>query len=248
MMIPVFYVPPDTVDGETVVITGSEAHHLRRVMRLKKGDPVMVIDGVGNACRAEIEKFPGKDVRCRILSRIRNYGEPVSYVTLAAGLSTGMKFDEVIQRATELGVSRIIPVISEKSKVKLDDDRRVKIKLSRWRKVAIAAMKQTGRALLPEIAAPAMFPQVLGGFDQLGQMILFDPCYGSDSLQIMTASENSRFFTLFVGPESGFSRAEVDLARDAGASVVSLGRRVLRTENAAPVVLALAMYVLGEFN
>jgi len=242
-----FYSPPDDIGEESLIISGSEAHHLGKVMRLKKGDPIMVIDGIGNGYRCEIEKKSGKTVQCKIHSRIRNFGEPLNRVTIAAGLSVGSKFDEVIQRVTELGAVRIIPVLTEKSKVKIEDDKKVKTKLTRWKKVALASTKQTGRSVIPEILPPTPFARMFDSLDDLGKAIIFNPNHSGKGLEKDVLDDN-RLYTLIIGPESGFTLDEISVARKSGADIVSLGKRILRTENAVPTATALVMYLLNELS
>ncbi len=247
-MIPVCYIRPDRTDEDHLIVEGAEAHHIRKVMRLKKGDPLMAVDGCGNGYKAEIEKFSGDGIECKIHSKIRRFGEPMNFVTLAAGLSVGYKFDEVVQCATELGVSRIIPLITEKSKIKLDEERRQELKLRRWRKVAIASMKQTGRSLLPEVTAFYDFVSLFSGPDNLGRKILFDPSFADKSISDIKIPTGVGAVTIFIGPESGFSRSEIETARENNCEIVSMGQRILRTENASPVAVALVMNLLGELR
>jgi 16S rRNA (uracil1498-N3)-methyltransferase len=244
----VFYTPPDNIIGEWVTIKGSEAHHLRNVMRARKGDSIMVVDGVGNGYKSVIEKRSPKEISCRVLSRVRHFGEPMVHVTLAAGLSTGYKFDEVIQRGTELGVCRFIPLLTEMSKVKMDSDRREKAKLARWSKVAVASMKQTGRSFLPEIEPIRGLVDVFNIIDETAMRILFDSSHGSRRLEDLEIPPETKNYTLFVGPESGFSRIEIELARENSCSIMTLGRRALRTQNASPVAVAILMHILGELR
>jgi 16S rRNA (uracil1498-N3)-methyltransferase len=247
-VIAVSYVQPDKVGDDSLVIEGVEAHHLRKVMRLKMGDPAMAVDGCGNGYKVEIEKFSGRRIECKIHSRIRRFGEPMNFVTLAAGLSVGYKFDEVVQRATELGISRIIPMITEKSKIKLDDERRQKLKLNRWRKVAIASMKQTGRSLIPEITPLWDFMSLFSRPENLGRKILFDPLNADKNIAEVKIFPGEESTTILIGPESGFSRTEIEMARENKCEIVSMGKRVLRTENASPVAIALVMNLLGELR
>jgi len=247
-MIPVCYVQPEKVADDFLTVDATEAHHLRKVMRLKKGDPVVAVDGCGNGYKSEIEKFSGNRIECKIHARIRRFGEPMNFVTLAAGLSVGYKFDEVVQRATELGVSRIIPLISEKSKIKLDAERRQKLKINRWRKVAIASMKQTGRSLIPEITPFCDFVSLFSSVNNLGQKLLFDPSYAEKNIADVGEIDSVEGVTIIIGPESGFSRAEIETARENNCMLVSMGQRVLRTENASPVAVALVMNLLGELR
>ena len=244
----VFYVLPDRIGEEAVFIDGPEAHHLSKVMRVKKGEPIVVVDGAGNAYRCEVEKIDKKGVIGKILTRSRNFGEPLTRVTLAAGLSVGYKFDDVIQRATELGVARFVPLITEKSKVKIDDEKKAKTKLTRWTKIAVASIKQCGRAYLPVIETPVTMTKFLETSEDLGRMLIFDPNSGGLPIQQLELTRENGGLTVLVGPESGFSRAEIDLALEKGAEIVSLGDRILRTENAAPTALAVIMYTLGEFS
>ncbi len=246
-MIQSFYVNPSDIDEDSFILRQTEAFHLRKVLRLKKGDPLMAVDGVGNGYKAEIDSLSSQKVICRILSRVRHLGEPAFNITLAAGLSTGYKFDDVIQRGTELGVSKFVPLLTEKARVKIDQEKRLEAKLDRWRKVAIASMKQSGRSFLPEIIPPIKFDRFLVTIDNPDTKILFAPG-GKERLNQDMVRKTSASITLIVGPESGFSSAEVALATEKGCRIVSLGPRILRTENASPAVLAIVMFLLGELN
>ncbi|MCX6825731.1 MAG: RsmE family RNA methyltransferase [candidate division Zixibacteria bacterium] len=249
-MIPIFYTPPEKIqsENEELIISGEEAHHIRNVFRLGKGDTILVVDGIGNGYKVEIERISDKGVNCRIFSRIRNFGEPVHFVTLVAGLSTGTKFDEVIQRGTELGVSRFIPMVTEKSKVKADEGTSGKNRYSRWQKIALASIKQAGRSVLPHIEPITNFDRVFNTVNNLGKMLLFDPSEGGRHLNKIQLGTDDRNCTIFIGPEAGFTKSELHIAEENGAHIISLGQRVLRTENAAPIAAALLMNLLGELR
>jgi 16S rRNA (uracil1498-N3)-methyltransferase len=169
-------------------------------------------------------------------------------LTLAAGLSTGSKFDAVIQRGTELGVSRFIPLLTEKSKVAVDEPKRAKAKVTRWRRVAMAAMKQCRRSYIPEIAVPTGLQSFLEQHESSDLGLIFHPGKAGKPLSEVGLNDSSKRVTLLVGPESGFSEDELDMARDAGIAPISLGPRILRTETAGPIVVALVMARLGEFR
>lgn len=250
-MIPIFYAPPENFREEIIELPSDEGHHLRRVMRLGKSDAVIVIDGTGTAFKGEVDHFDGDKVFCRWFSQLRNYGEPHFHLTLAAGLSTGYKFDEVVQRGTEIGVSRFIPVITARSKVNLDEEEAAQKKIVRWRKVALAAAKQCERSLIPTIENVIDFEQVFDRGKSPGRTFIFAPTEDAMTLdRVDFAEEGKRFnnFTLITGPESGFGREELELAKERRATVLSLGKRILRTENAAPIAAAVVMYLLGEFK
>jgi len=245
---PVFYTDPENIAEDTLVITGEEMHHVHNVMRFGKGDKIMVVDGVGNGYNVQIEKLSPRKISCGIISRVRRYGEPNSHVTLAVALSTGFKLDDIIQRATELGVCRIIPMTAEKSIVRIDDVRREKRKLMRWRKIALASMKQTGRSFLPEMAPITAFEDVVYKGEKTGRMIVFDPGKGHRHLEDFKVASDEKYYTLFFGPEAGFSSAEIEVAKEAGCEIYDLGARVFRSENAPAVALAVVMFLLGELR
>ena len=242
-----FYTKPENIEEDSLVISGAEAHHISKVFRLKKGDGLGVVDGVGNYFRCEIEKYSKGKLLCSIISRTRGFGEPSSFVTLACGLSVGAKYDEVIQKGVELGVSRFVPLLTEKSKVKLDDANRLKRRLTRWNKVALAAMKQSERSMLPEIVPPVQFEKMFEQLIHSHQKFLFDPT-GKKNLYDIKLNKGDSDIILMVGPESGFSRSEVELAGENGTEIITLGKRILRAENAGPVISALVMQLLGEFR
>jgi 16S rRNA (uracil1498-N3)-methyltransferase len=247
-MIPVFYTSPENIGVDSLTVIGEEAHHLKNVFRLTKGEAVMVVDGIGNGYRCEIDTISSRDITCQIISRTRNWGEPMHHITLAAGLSTGFKFDDVIQRGTELGVSHFIPLITGKSIVRASDDGAMSNKLTRWQKVALASVKQTGRSVMPSIETVIQFEQYIEHNKRPGRFLLFDTNEGSKPLDLVKISPDDKEFIILIGPESGFSRSEIESARDKGAEIVSLGKRVLRTENAGPTAVALLMSLLGEFR
>jgi len=248
MQPPLFYAPPECRDGDIIVLPPEEARHAARVLRLRRGAIVIAVDGLGNACRAELVSVAARKMTARVHSEIRDFGEPSVRLTLAAGLSTGAKFDSVIQRGTELGVGRFVPLVTDKSKVAVDEPRRVRGKVTRWRNVATAAMKQCRRSCIPEIATPTAFADFLGQFEPDDLGIIFHPADGTLSLDKVELARDSRRITLAVGPEAGFTDDEVARAKQSGFVCVGLGRRILRTETAGPVAVALVMARLGELR
>ena len=253
MLPPLFYLPPskDTdhlAVGDVVDLPKDEAHHAVKVMRLEPGALVVLVDGQGMGYRAELAQVSARSVTARVHSIVREFGEPRVHVTLAAGLSAGSKFDDVVQRATELGVERLVPLVTEKSKVKLDDSSRAKSRVNRLTKVAIAAMKQSRRSFAPAISFPSDVKTFLKDFDKADVGLIFHPTKAAVPLSQALKDTSVRRVTLLVGPESGFSDSEVETAVAAGFTAVSLGDRILRTETAGPVVTALVMHRLGELS
>ncbi len=250
MLLPVFYAPPENSDGVTVTLPDEESHHALRVMRLWPGSRVIVIDGLGTAFEGLIGDLvaQGSPVQVTVKNTIRNFGEPAAHLTLAAGLSVGSKFDTVVEKGTELGVKRFVPLLTEKSKVHIEDADRAAARVGRLEKVALAAAKQCRRSFRPEISAPVNLDAFLGRTDRHAMNLIFHAGPGALSLDRLSLRPNMPQVTLLVGPESGFSDEEVTRTLSAGFTPVSLGPRILRTETAGPVVCALVMNALGELS
>lgn len=248
MEAPVFYAPPDRVEGDTIVLPPEEAHHAKQVLRLAVGDAVLVVDGEGLAYRGAISDLKVKrSALVQIHDRLRGLGEPMVKLTLAAGLSTAHKFDTIVQKGTELGVTRFVPLVTERSKVTLDP-RRASTRVARLAKVALAAMKQCRRSVLPQIGQPISLEDFLSETDRSDSLLMFHPDQKAVPLSSMAEDELGPRITALVGPESGFSAGEVVDAVKAGFEVVRLGDRVLRSETAGPAVCALLMFYCGELN
>jgi len=245
---PLFYVPPADPSDDSVELPREEAHHAQKVMRLKAGAIVVLIDGAGSAWRAELITVTPKRVTARRLVEMRGFGEPRVKLTLAAGLSAASKFDSVVQRGTELGVSRFVPLLTAKSKVVLDDPRRARMRAQRLEKVALAAVKQCRRSLLPQVALPTEFADFLRQLDPADCGLIFHPGKESRPLSAIEFPERPSRVLVVVGPEAGFADDEVEAAAATGLRRVDLGRRILRTETAGPVATALVMNRLGELS
>jgi 16S rRNA (uracil1498-N3)-methyltransferase len=245
---PVFYASPEQLSKEIIPLSMAELHHAVDVLRLRSGELAMVVDGLGNGCRGEFRLVDKKHVVIVVHGRLRNFGEPSARLTLAAGMSVGYKFDEIVDKGTQLGVSRFVPLMTEKSKIKVDDLKRAQTKVERLEKVALAAMKQSRRSYRPDIALPMSLRQFLLESEEDSFKLVFHPDSSSRPLQEMTLPESPKRITLLVGPESGFSAQEIAAAKEKGYLPVNLGKRILRTELAGPVAVALVMARLGEFR
>jgi len=243
-----FYAPPESFHDNTVTLPPDEARHAQKVLRLKPGAPVIVVDGQGTACRGSITQLSAKTALVTAHAEIRNFGEPRVRLTLAAGLSVGSKFDTVVQKGTELGVTRFVPVISEKSKVTFEEPGRARARTHRLHRVALAATKQCRRSYCPEITIPMTLEQFLAEHDPDDLSLLFHPSGQVPPFDRADLPENPRRAIVLVGPESGFTAAETEAAHSAGFTAVSLGQRILRAETAGPVAVALLMHRLGEFR
>lgn len=241
-MIQTFIYSPEDYDGEQVTISGREAHHIADVLRLKPGEMVRLIDGNGLAHTCEITSAGSRKVICSVIKSTKGSGESTLRLTLAIGLSPEAKFDTIIEKGTEVGINRFIPILTEKGKIKVGDIGGVKRKMERWRRVCEAAVKQSGRSVIPFIDAPLSFRDFLLSCLPAGTF-LFQLGDRSESFYSANLSAFEDEITVVVGPESGFTNDEIESARRRGIRIMNLGDRVLRTETAAVVIPALIIYL-----
>lgn len=235
-----FYVLPENVRAEKITILGGEAHHISRVLRYAVGDRLSAVDGRGMEYEVELEAVSSRRVEARILRKRKGEKDPSTKVTLAQAIPKGSKMDYLVEKATELGVDRLIPVISARSQVLPDGDSKVR----RWQRIALGAMKQSGRSILPRVDGVARLAQVVESIpEQDLSLIAWEE--GGRKLRDVIRRGVERVL-LFVGPEGGFPHQEVKLAVEKGAEPVSLGQRILRAETAGVVLLALLLYELGD--
>ena len=250
MQPPLFYAPPDSITDNMIVLPSSEARHAATVLRLTQGSLVIVIDGLGTAYRGEISRLKPRagTVEIQIHDVIRGFGEPAVRLTLAIGLSTASKLDTIVEKGTEIGVSRFVPLLTEKSKVRLEDEKKAHNKTRRLERVALAATKQCRRSYRPDIAEPRRLDEFLEETVEDTVKLCFDAGESALPLDQTPVDHLPKRATILVGPESGFSPSEVRTATSRGFQLVHLGRRVLRTETAGPLAAALVLYRLGELR
>jgi 16S rRNA (uracil1498-N3)-methyltransferase len=246
-----FYVPPSNVAPPRLTIDGEEFQHLTHVMRRQPGDEIRVVDGKGNVYDVRIADIVKREAFCEITAHRVMENEPKIAVTLAVGIvKNSARFDFLVEKATELGVHAIVPLTTERTIPQ-------HAKIDRWQKLAIAAMKQSGRCILPQVRPLTPFRRFvmepsLGGTDKQPLQatpvqlqpnpITLIPHEKEKSRTLREAlSVGPRDTVLCIGPEGGFSDEEVEEAVQAGFLTVSLGPRRLRTETAAMAALSLVL-------
>jgi 16S rRNA (uracil1498-N3)-methyltransferase len=237
--VPAFRVDPAQVEGARLFLCGPEAHHLARVRRHRVGELVEVLDGNGHLYEVRIDAIEADRVRCAILSCRDDQGEEAVRLDLAPAVTKGSRFDRVVEKATELGVAHLHPVVAARGVAGPGSPQRVE----RWRRIAQAAAKQCGRSRLPGLEPPSPFPQVLHRLTEECQLVLL-AAPGAPALAL-PSGEVTRV-GLLVGPEGGFAPSEEELARRCGARVFSWGTRTLRADTAAVVLAALVMHEAGR--
>lgn len=241
-MIPRFYCPALDASSTTVTLPDAAAHHATRVLRLRAGDAVTLFDGNGEERLGEIESA-GRDVTVTIKSSCPGIPEPALQITLVQSLPSGDKMDWVVQKAVELGVTAIQPVMARRSVVRLEGDRARK-RVLHWQEVAISACEQCGRNTVPAILPLMELNQYLVREHKDDERrFLLDPV-GGQRLRKMDRPGGP--ITLLIGPEGGFEEGEIDLARSLGFHSLQLGPRVLRTETAGLAALAAMMALWGD--
>ena len=236
------YVDAVLEPGARLTLTGGAAGHLTRVLRLRPKAALKLFNGRGGEFRASIERVQASKVTVAVGAHESIERESPFPLTLAQGVSRGERMDLVVQKATELGVARLVPVLTERSIVRLNGEQSDR-KSSHWRAIAIAACEQCGRNRLPEVALPAQLREFLRQPSGEGVRLLLSP---SATRRIEDVSRPAGGATVLIGPEGGLSDAEQEDALTAGFTAVNLGPRVLRTETAAIASLTLLQREFGD--
>lgn len=237
-----FYAPPEKFDGYNIRLDEHETRHLRNVLRLREGDHVRVFDGRGGEYESRIEAV-GKNET--LLTRLRAV-EPSSpesplVLTVAAAILPGEKFEITVQKAVELGVHRFQPMHTSRCEVKPGGSQR---RLERWRKIALGAAKQTGRATLMEIFSPAPLDEVIESIRPGTNAIFFSERRGTGFESVRPAPEMTAFF----GPKGGWEDSELELASAAGLAIITFGGRIMRAETAAIAMTAILQHRFGDLS
>ena len=245
-----FFVPPEWLQHERISLTGSLAHQLTHVLRLRPGDEIVLLDDSGWAYQVELESVAPALAVARLVAKSWPDTEPRLRLVLYQALPKGRKLDWVLQKGTELGVTTFVPILAERC-VTRTAYRPDGPRMARWRRIVREAAEQSGRTRIPKVSDIRVFAETCEtkGDEALSLMA----CAREDAipfgylLRTMTDSPPEEV-GLYVGPEGGFSGDEVQLAIRAGILPVSLGPRVLRTETAALVALSAILYALGELD
>jgi 16S rRNA (uracil1498-N3)-methyltransferase len=249
-----FYAAPSSFTETTVRLDADEAHHLTRVLRLGSGAQVFVFDGEGVEHECEVARVAKHEVDLKLLRRLDDVVESPLQLTLAQALIKGDKFDWVIQKATELGATRIAPLVTEhsdiqfvKGRVKGRAEEWAGPRLQRWRRISLEALKQCGRRRLVEICEPAPFDEFCGSAAR-GACLIFSERGGGSLAEVSAKLREFNQLSLCVASEGGWSERELRKAASCSFTPVSLGSRILRTETAAIVAVSLAQHLFGDLR
>lgn len=239
---PTFLVHRENITGDTAVLSGTEAGHMLRSLRLSVGDSFHAFDEEGTRYRMRILEATSRSLRAEVLETFPPAPPPTVAVTLLVGLPKADKMDFILEKATELGASRVVPFRSSRTIPRVDPAD-AKKRLLRWERVALAAAKQCGSGRVPDVSGIVPYAEALREARAHDARIVFYEGERSFSLKnVLCAVGNIRSIALLVGPEGGFSPDEVREAVAAGCRCAGLGSRILRVETAALAVLSMVMY------
>lgn len=242
------FMPIDKIEDDLIVIDASDAHYLINVLRLEEQDNLIIFDGKGTEYLVEIIKINNNQVEGLIKETNLSGSDTGINVSLIQSIAKGDKMDYIIQKCTEIGVNKIIPVITERTIVKLDEKKK-KTRKQRWQKIAIEAAKQSKRTIVPEISEVLTFEQLIEEIPENEKtLVLWEEEKETKLKDYLKEQENIKNINIIIGPEGGLSPKEVKQLLDKGVQSASLGSKILRTETAGLVALTIVLYELGDLG
>ncbi len=241
-MIPRIFISSDKIQNNIATIGGADLNYLKNVMRLKVGDEIAVLDNKSREFSSKIISMDKNTIKAKFLAEKQPKSELKIQVIIAQGLPKNPKMDVIVQKATELGVARIIPIMTERSVIKIRDKKEIQ-KVERWQKIAKEAAEQSGRSVIPIVDDIRSFREIFMLCDNFDRCVMLWEMEKERTLKTFFR-ENKRLNSLLIliGPEGGFSHDEASLAKRQGFATLSIGNRILRTETAAAAVLSMINY------
>jgi len=242
-----FFIAEENFQGKQVILTGKQAHQIRNVLRMRPGDHIIVLDNTGSEYTVVLTEFGRQHVLGEIIYQQPAQAEPRTQITLYQGLLAREKFEWVLQKCTEVGATRFVPTVTERSIIRRQDAITPR-KLTRWRDIITEAAEQSCRGRIPQLEAPVNFPDAVSGLGDFDRCLIGSPQATGPSLREVLRAGGAEpvAVALLIGPEGGFTDQEIAVACSKGATAFSLGKRILRTETAAIIASAVILYELGE--
>jgi 16S rRNA (uracil1498-N3)-methyltransferase len=242
-----FYIDPGQISQNEPRLTGSDAHHLFNVLRLKAGDRIVVFDGSGNSYQARIKTANRQIVKLAIERHLAESSERLLDFTLAQGFLKDKKMDLLVRQLTELGITRLVPFFARRS-VPNPEPKRLIGRYHRWEKITLEAIKQCGRSRPMYLAPAASFDQILKMARSHDlKLIFWEDVAGSPPLPAADGPKPGKLFVI-IGPEGGFDPLEIEQAQAEGFQTISMGPRILRAETAALAAAALVQFHFGDMG
>jgi len=245
---PRFFVEKGNIFPDHIFITGEDVKHIRNVLRMKKGEEIVLCDGSGKDYIGIVEEFESDRIRAFVREVKKSRTEPSVEVTLFQGIPKSDRMDFIIQKSVELGVNQIIPVITERTIVRFNSQKDMDKKAGRWQKISLEAAKQCNRGIIPRVGSPLSFDDALKVCKEADLSIIPYEKHTGHGLKEYLYGNNAERICVFIGPEGGFSEEEMKKAVSSGIKLVTLGPRILRTETAAIAVLSIIIYEAGDIE
>ncbi len=245
-----FYVPELTGDETLVSLKEEDVNHIKNVLRMRIGEQILVCNGQGINFCCSITDISSRDISVKVDCRYEAKSELPIQLTLFQGLPKKDKMELIVQKAVELGVYRIVPVITRRTIVKLEEAKKEARKTERWNMIAESAAKQSKRDIIPEVTSPVGFKEALRMAGELeANIIPYEETRGIEAARA-TINElcSKKSAGIFIGPEGGFDIEEIEAAKAVGIEPVTLGNRILRTETAGLAVLSVIMFNTDKDN
>lgn len=242
-----FFVSPDQIGDSMIRILGPDVNHIKNVLRMGAGEQMLISNGVDKDYLCEIVEVVSSEVTVRILSAEEGGTELPAKLWLFQGLPKSDKMELIIQKAVELGVYQIIPVETRRTVVRLDK-KKEESRLRRWRAVSESAAKQSKRLIIPEVSGVMTFQEALDFAKDLDTMVIpFEHAEGmSETKKILSGIKPGMSVGIFIGPEGGFEDSEMEFVESLGANLITLGKRILRTETAGLAILSVLAFQLED--
>lgn len=240
-----FFVTPDQVKGDLIFIDGSDVNHMKNVLRMRIGEEVSISDGNNRQYLCEIKGYENEEAVLHIVEEVNTDTELPSKIYLFQGLPKQDKMELIVQKCVELGCYEVIPVSTKRCVVKLDD-KKAKKKIERWQQIAESAAKQAGRGVIPKVKDVLSFKEALKYSKNIDVVLIpYELAEGmKETKQIISKIRPGQSVGIFIGPEGGFEREEVETAISEGVQAITLGKRILRTETAGLTTLSVLMFHL----
>jgi len=238
---PRFPISQNQIKNNLAIVSGSDYRHIVKVLRLKPGNEITLFDEKGVEHFGQITEIGTKEIRITIAESKRIETEPHLNITLLQSIPKGDKMDFIVEKATELGVKTIVPVVTERSQI-----RKTK-RIERWRRIAIESSKQSGRMSPPDILDLISFDKAINSnIKGYLHVIFYEKCQDNIKDIIKPTGKPTENIKIFIGPEGGFSESEVNAAKEKGFIPIGLGPRILRTETAGVVAVAVLQFLFGD--
>ncbi len=242
-----YFCADDNINENIVIVDGGDARHLKTILRAETGEKIAVVTE-SKEYIAEIVEINKDDILCEIVEEIERNNETKVNITLCQGIPKQTKMETIIQQNVELGVKNFIPLITERTVVKLNDKDRENKKLERWRKIAKESSKQSKRNVIPTVEDIITVKELVERLKQEDAQIIVP--YELEDMKVLkdVLKEPKANYYIIIGPEGGFDIREVEMLKEIGAHIVTLGKRILRTETAGIVAASVVMYACDEMN